>query len=312
VRILLTGANGQLGWELRRTLAPLGELAAFDRQGLDLADPDQIVHRVREVRPEVIVNAAAYTAVDKAESEPELAHAANALAPGVLAEEAKRLDAILVHYSTDYVFDGEKQEPYTEDDPPNPISVYGRTKLEGERAIAASGCRHLTLRTSWVYGTRGRNFLLTMLRLARERRTLRVVDDQIGAPTWCREIADATAALLAQPELATPGPDGLYHLCAAGHTSWFGFARAIFGSPELAGLGIPEPTLEAIPTSAYPTPARRPRNSRLDCNRLASRAGLRMAGWDEALRRCMAELRAPPSTRGPENGSAPGTPVPAA
>jgi dTDP-4-dehydrorhamnose reductase len=198
-----------------------------------------------------------------------------------------------VHYSTDYVFDGEKPGPYTEDDAPNPISVYGRSKLEGERAIAASRCRHLTLRTSWVYASRGRNFLLTMLRLARERRALRVVDDQIGTPTWCREIADATAALLAWPELAAPGPDGLYHLCASGYTSWFGFARAIFDSPELARLGIAKPALEAIPTSAYPTSARRPRNSRLHCSRLASRAGVRLAPWDEALRRCMAELLGP-------------------
>jgi dTDP-4-dehydrorhamnose reductase len=292
VRILLTGANGQVGWELRRALASLGELAAFNRQGLDLADPNQIVRRVREVRPQVIVNAAAYTAVDKAESEPELAHAVNAIAPGVLAEEASRLDATLVHYSTDYVFDGEKLKPYTEEDAPNPINVYGRTKLEGERAIAASGCRHLTLRTSWVYASRGRNFLLTMLRLARERRALPVVDDQIGAPTWCREIAAATAALLARPELAAAGAAGLYHLCSAGYTSWFGFARAIFDSPELARLGIPKPELEAIPTSAYPTPARRPRNSRLDCSRLAA-ADVTLGPWDDALRCCMAELLGP-------------------
>jgi dTDP-4-dehydrorhamnose reductase len=289
VRILLTGANGQIGWELRRALAPLGEVAAFDRQGLDLADPDQIVRRVREVRPAAIVNAAGYTAVDKAESEPELARVVNSVAPGILAEEANRLGAILVHYSTDYVFDGSKAAPYTEDDVPDPINVYGRTKLEGERAVAASGCRHLTLRTSWVYGTRGKNFLLTMLRLAREGRPLRVVDDQLGAPTWCREIADGTAALLARSDLAAPEPDGLYHLCAAGYTSWFGFARAIFDSRELARLGIANPALEAIPTSAYPTPARRPRNSRLDCGRLASR-GVKSKPWDVALRQCMAEL----------------------
>jgi dTDP-4-dehydrorhamnose reductase len=294
VRILLTGANGQVGWELQRALAPLGEIAAFDRQGLDLADPDQVSRRVREVRPEVIVNAAAYTAVDKAESEPELAHAVNAVAPGILADEAKRLGAILVHYSTDYVFDGEKPTPYNEDDLPNPINVYGGTKLEGERAIATSGCRHLMLRTSWVYGARGRNFLLTMLRLAREGRALRVVDDQIGAPTWCRQIAKATASLLVKPDLAAPGAAGLYHLCAAEHTSWFGFARAIFESPDLARLGIAKPALEAIPTSAYPTPARRPQNSRLDCSRLLRRTSARLAPWDEALRGCMADLQPPP------------------
>jgi dTDP-4-dehydrorhamnose reductase len=291
VRILLTGANGQVGWELQRSLAPLGELAAFDMAHLDLGDVDSVRRCVRELQPQVIVNAAAYTAVDKAESEPGLARALNAVAPGVLAEETKRLDAILVHYSTDYVFDGEKPEPYTEDDAPNPINVYGRTKLEGERAIAASGCRHLTLRTSWVYASRGRNFLLTMVRLAREQRALRVVDDQIGAPTWCREIADATAALLARAELAAPGAHGLYHLCAGGFTSWFGFARAIFASPELVRLGIEPPVVEPIPSGAYPTPARRPRNSRLDCSRLSSRAGVRLPPWDEALGRCMAEMQ---------------------
>jgi dTDP-4-dehydrorhamnose reductase len=290
VRILLTGANGQVGSELRRSLAPLGEVVAFDRAGLDLAQPDVLIARVRDVAPQAIVNAGGYTTVDKAESEPEEASAINGTAPRVLAEEARRLGAILVHYSTDYVFDGEKAGPYTEADTPNPLSVYGRSKLEGERAVIASGCRHLTLRTSWVYGTRGRNFLLTMLRFAGEGRALRVVDDQIGAPTWCREIGDATAALLARPDLAAPGADGLYHLSADGFTSWFGFARAIVDSPELVRLGIARPTLEAIPTSEYPTPARRPRNSRLDCGRLESGAGLRLAPWDEALRRCMAEV----------------------
>jgi dTDP-4-dehydrorhamnose reductase len=290
VRILLTGANGQVGSELRRSLAPLGEVVAFDRAGLDLAQPDVLIARVRDVAPQAIVNAGAYTAVDKAESEPEQASAINGTAPRVLAEEARRLGAILVHYSTDYVFDGEKADPYTEADTPNPLSVYGRSKLEGERAVIASGCQHLTLRTSWVYGTRGRNFLLTMLRFAGEGRAVRVVDDQIGAPTWCREIADATASLLARPDLAAPGADGLYHLSASGFTSWFGFARAIFDSPELARLGIARPALEAIPTSEYPTPARRPRNSRLDCIRLERRAGLRLAPWDEALGGAMAEL----------------------
>ncbi len=290
MRILLTGANGQVGSELRRSLAPLGEVVAFDRAGLDLAQPDVLIARVRDVAPQAIVNAGAYTGVDKAESEPEQASAINALAPRVLAEEAKRLGASLVHYSTDYVFDGEKAGPYAEADPPNPLGVYGRSKLEGERAIIASGCRHLTLRTSWVYGTRGRNFLLTMLRFAGEGRALRVVDDQIGAPTWCREIADATATLLARPDLPAPGADGLYHLSAGGFTSWFGFARAIFDSPELARLGIARPALEAIPTSEYPTPARRPHNSRLDCGRLAHQAGVRLAPWDDAFRRCMAEV----------------------
>jgi dTDP-4-dehydrorhamnose reductase len=290
VRILLTGASGQLGWELRRELAPLGDVLAPDRSQLDLAQPDTLRGRMREIAPDVVVNAAAYTAVDRAETEPELARLVNAIAPGILAEEAHRLDAGLVHYSTDYVFDGTKSGPYIESDPPNPLNVYGRTKLEGERAIGATGCRHLTLRTSWVYGTRGHNFVLTMLRLARERRELRIVDDQIGAPTWSREIAHATASLLARPELLRPGSAGLYHLTASGSTSWCGFARRIFESPAMARLGISPPSVEAIPSSAYPTPARRPGNSRLDCNRLFSAGGTRLAAWDDALARCLAEL----------------------
>jgi dTDP-4-dehydrorhamnose reductase len=288
LRILLAGANGQVGWELQRSLAPLGEVIALDRNQLDLAQPDALRERVREIAPQAIVNAAAYTAVDRAESEPELASAINAIAPGVLAEEARRLDAVLVHYSTDYVFDGAKPGPYFESDTTNPLSVYGRTKLEGERAIVSSGCRHLTLRTSWVYGSRGQNFLLTMLRLARERAQLRIVDDQFGAPTWCREIADATAALLSAAVAAT-GSDGLYHLTAAGATSWFGFAQAIFESPEMARLGITPPALEAIPTSAYPTPAKRPANSRLDCGRLETRAGVRLGPWERSLARAVGE-----------------------
>ena len=290
MRILLTGASGQVGWELARALAPLGEVIGLDRNRLDLSQPDTLRETVRAIAPGAIVNAAAYTAVDRAESEPELARAINAIAPGVLAEEAQRLDAILVHYSTDYVFDGAKPEPYVESDPTNPLSVYGRTKLEGERAIGASGCRHLTLRTSWVYGARGHNFLLTMLRLARERRQLRIVDDQIGAPTWCRDIAQATATLLAQPEYAARGAEGLYHLTASGETSWYGFARAIFDSPEMARLGVAPPAIEAIPTSAYPTPARRPLNSQLDCSRLERRVGIRLAPWDAALRSALAEI----------------------
>jgi dTDP-4-dehydrorhamnose reductase len=300
VKILITGANGQVGWALQRALASLGEVVALDQSELDLAQPDALRAQVRAIAPDAIVNAAAYTAVDRAESEPELARTVNAIAPGVLAEEAQRLDAVLVHYSTDYVFDGTKPGPYVESDPTNPLNVYGRTKLEGERAIGASGCRHLTLRTSWVYGTRGNNFLLTMLRLANERRqSLRIVDDQIGAPTWCQEIATATAALLARPELAGRGADGLYHLTASGATSWFGFAQAIFASPEMARLGLMPPALEAIPSSAYPTPARRPANSRLDCGRLAERAGIRLATWDEALKRCLGEIDRLPTYNGP-------------
>jgi dTDP-4-dehydrorhamnose reductase len=271
LRILLTGATGQVGWELRRTLAPLGEVKFFDRFGLDLADTPPLVATVRALQPEVIVNAAAYTAVDKAESERDLAFAVNATAPRVLAEEAKRIGALLVHYSTDYVFDGEKDSPYVEDDPTHPLSVYGESKLAGEQAIERSGCRHLTLRTSWVYGPRGRNFYLTMLRLAKERPELKVVDDQVGAPTSSLEIARATAALLAK------GAHGLYHMSAAGETTWCGFARAIL---KRAGIATP---VAAIRTEDYPTPAKRPRNSRLDCSKLRRETGVALAGWEEAL-----------------------------
>ena len=222
-RILLTGRNGQVGWELERTLAPLGEVLAFDRKGFDLAEPDEICHSLRELKPDIIVNAAAYTAVDRAEAESDMAMAINATAPGIMAEEARRLGALLVHYSTDYVFDGAKSAPYTEEDATGPVNTYGRSKLAGERAIWESGCRHLIFRTSWVYGTRGGNFLRTILRLAAERDELRVVDDQIGAPTWCRMIAEASSLALARPDV----PVGLYHLAGSGETSWFGFARAI-------------------------------------------------------------------------------------
>jgi dTDP-4-dehydrorhamnose reductase len=271
LRILLTGATGQVGWELRKTLAPLGEVKFFDRFGLDLADTPPLVATVRALQPEVIVNAAAYTAVDKAEAERDLAFAINARAPRVLAEEAKRIGALLVHYSTDYVFDGEKGSPYVESDPTHPISAYGESKLAGEQAIAKSGCRHLILRTSWVYGPRGRNFYLTMLRLAKERPELEVVDDQVGAPTSSLEIARATATLLAK------GAQGLYHMTAAGETTWCGFARAI-----LKGAGIATP-VAPIRTEDYPTPAKRPRNSRLDCSKLRKETGIALAGWEEAL-----------------------------
>jgi dTDP-4-dehydrorhamnose reductase len=243
----------------------------FDRFGLDLADTPPLVATVRALQPAVIVNAAAYTAVDKAEAERDMAFAVNATAPRVLAEEAKRIGALLVHYSTDYVFDGEKASPYVEDDAPRPTSVYGESKLAGEQAILKSGCRHLILRTSWVYGPRGKNFYLTMLRLAKERPELRVVDDQVGAPTSSLEIARATATLLGK------GARGLYHMTAAGETSWCGFARAIFAAAGIATPVVP------IPTADYPTPARRPRNSRLDCSRLRADFGVALAPWEEAL-----------------------------
>jgi dTDP-4-dehydrorhamnose reductase len=271
LRILLTGATGQVGWELRRTLAPLGEVKPFDRFGLDLADTPPLVATVRALQPQVIVNAAAYTAVDKAEAERDMAFAVNATAPRVLAEEAKRIGALLVHYSTDYVFDGAKDTPYVEDDAPDPINVYGASKLAGERAIVGTGCRSLILRTSWVYGPRGKNFYLTMLRLAKERSELKVVDDQRGAPTSSLEIARATATLLDK------GAQGLYHMTAAGETSWCGFARAIL---ERAGIATP---VVPIRTQDYPTPAARPPNSRLDCSKLRAAHGVSLAPWERAL-----------------------------
>ena len=282
-RILLTGRNGQVGWELERTLAPLAEIIAHDRAGLDLADLDRIRTVVRETRPDIIVNAAAYTAVDKAESEPDLAMAINGTAPGVLAEETKRLGALLVHYSTDYVFDGTKPAPYTEEDTPNPINAYGRSKLAGELAIQAVGGRHLILRTSWVYSLRGHNFLNTILRLAAERDELRIVDDQIGAPTWSHAIAEATGRLLALPQ----PPEGLYHLSASGETSWHGFAKAIVATRGLATAVVP------IPASDYPLPARRPANSRLDNCRLRKATGVALGDWQAQLALCLADVEKP-------------------
>lgn len=277
MNILLIGAQGQVGWELARRLPDLGQVTATDRATLDLASPDAIRRVVRDARPEVIVNAAAHTAVDKAESEPELAMQVNAAAPGILAEEALRSGSLLVHYSTDYVFDGEKPGAYVETDPPNPVSVYGRSKLAGERAIAASGCRHLILRTCWVYGPRGRNFLLTILKAARERPELKVVDDQFGAPTSSAAIAEAT-------KLAIGRGEGTYHLSAAGRASWHGFAQAIV---EGAGLKTP---VRPIPSSDYPTPARRPRNSVLDNSKLKKDFGIVLPDWREGLREVLPQV----------------------
>lgn len=286
MNILLTGVKGQVGWELRRALAPLGRVTAVDRAELDLAEAQAIRAQVRALKPRVIVNPAAYTAVDRAQREAEQARAINAVAPAVLAEESKRCGAILVHYSTDYVFDGAKPEPYLEDDPANPLNVYGATKWEGEQAIRASGVRHLILRTSWVYGRRGQNFLLTMQRLMRERGELRIVDDQIGAPTWSRIIAEATAQILAQclsPARGAdrPEPWGTYHLTCGGATSWYGFAQAIAERIGFATRLVP------IPSNEYPTPARRPANSRLDNGKLARSFGLRLPDWREALALCL-------------------------
>jgi len=282
LRILLTGRNGQVGWELERKLAPLGEVIATDRSSFDLTNEEQIRSTVRALKPDVIVNAAAYTAVDKAESEPELAMRINGIAPGIFAAEAKRLGALVVHYSTDYVFDGEKATPYVEDDPPNPINVYGKTKLEGERAVQASGCRYLILRTSWVYGARGKNFLLTILRLAREQQELRVVDDQIGAPTWSRALAETTSAVVPRA-LNDSKTLGLYHATNEGETSWFRFSQEI-----LRTAGISARVLR-ITTGEFRTAAARPANSRLDSSRLRRIFGVALPDWRSSLANCMRE-----------------------
>jgi len=298
MKILLLGKNGQVGWELQRALAPLGEVVALDRhgeQGLcgDLADLDGLTATLRALDPDVIVNAAAYTAVDKAESEPELALRINGEAPGVLAREAARLGAWLVHYSTDYVFDGSGEQPWREDAPTGPLSVYGRSKLAGEAAIAASGARALVFRTSWVYAARGGNFAKTMLRLARERDQLRVIADQIGAPTGAELIADVTAHALRQvlgsADASSLG--GIYHLAAAGETSWFDYARFVLLQAEQAGevLKVGHEQIEAIPTSAYPTPAQRPLNSRLDTTKLQETFGLHLPNWQDGVARMLTE-----------------------
>jgi dTDP-4-dehydrorhamnose reductase len=293
--ILLFGKGGQVGWELQRALAPLGDVVAldFDSTGLhaDFSRPEGLADTVRAVRPTVIVNAAAHTAVDKAEAEPELARAINATAPAVLAREAAALGATLVHYSTDYVFDGAGSAARSEQAPTGPLGVYGRTKLEGEQALHASGCCHLILRTSWVYAARGGNFAKTMLRLAAERDELRVIDDQVGAPTGAELLADCTAhalrALAGRPELA-----GLYHLAAAGETSWHGYARHVIERARSAGrpIKVAADRVLPIPTSAYPTPARRPLNSRLDCTRFTQAFGLRLPPWQQGVDRMLDEL----------------------
>ncbi|TKC91792.1 dTDP-4-dehydrorhamnose reductase [Trinickia terrae] len=288
--ILVTGTNGQVGFELVRALQGLGAVVAADRTRLDLSDLDQLRVLIREVRPALIVNPAAYTAVDKAESEPDLAMRINGEAPGVLAEEAKRLGAALVHYSTDYVFNGEKDGAYVEEDATEPQNMYGRSKLAGEQAITAVGVPHLIFRTSWVYGTRGKNFLLTMLRLGAERPELKVVADQFGAPTWSNTIATLTAHAVSQACSAEDSAQwwethsGTYHLTASGSTSWHGFASAIFEFAKLEN----RPDVLPISASEYPSPAKRPTNSRLAGDKLERVFGLRAPGWKEALALCLA------------------------
>ena len=278
--ILVIGASGQLGYELLSLLPPLGRVLAEDQATFDLADPDAIRRRIRELAPDIIVNAAAYTAVDLAEKETELAYAVNATAPGILAEEAKRRGAVLVHYSTDYVFDGEARTPYVEDAPAGPLGVYGASKLAGERAVAAAGCAALVFRTSWVYGLRGKNFLLTMKKLAAERDELRIVADQVGTPNWCGELAAATARIIAGGAGAMAERRGLYHMSSTGQTTWYDFARAIIGD-------TPPPRLVPITTAEYPTPARRPAYGVFDTRRFERTFGFALPPWRDALARCL-------------------------
>ncbi|WP_347881731.1 dTDP-4-dehydrorhamnose reductase [Pseudomonas mosselii] len=285
MKIVVCGRNGQVAQALQGSLADLGEVKLLGRDKLDQARPEQMRDLLRQLAPDLIINAAAHTAVDQAESEPELAFAINAEAPRVLAEEAARLGAPLIHYSTDYVFDGRKTTPYTEDDATNPLGVYGSSKLAGEQAIAAVDGQYLILRTSWVYSLYGRNFLLTMQRLLQERPQLKVVSDQIGAPTWAASIATSTRALIERWHDGKAGQWGTYHLTAQGETSWFGFAQAI--GEQLKARGLPCAELLPIPSSEYPTPARRPLNSRLDCSRLAREWQVTQPHWHEALIDCL-------------------------
>ena len=295
MKILLFGKNGQVGWELQRSLAPLGELIALDRHSTelcgDLSDLKGLAATVQSVQPDVIVNAAAYTAVDKAESEPELARLLNAQAPGILAQEAARLGALLVHYSTDYVFDGSGTRPWTEVDSPAPLSVYGKTKLEGEQLIQAAGSNHLIFRTSWIYAARGNNFAKTMLRLVQERERLTVINDQFGAPTGADLLADISAHairhLLQQPEDA-----GLYHLAATGETTWHGYANYVLAQAQLVqpALKIIAKSVDPISTSAFPTPASRPCNSRLDTTKFKAAFGLDLPYWHPGVSRMLSEI----------------------
>ena len=298
LRILITGANGQVGWQLQRTLAPMGELSAIDIEQVDLTDPEAIGKAVRDFAPDVLVNAAAYTAVDKAESEPDLARAINVAAPRRMAEECARLGALMVHFSTDYVYGGNKTEPYVETDVTAPLSVYGKTKLQGDQAILGSGAAHIILRTTWVYDIRGKNFLRTVLRLAREKEELRMVGDQYGAPTWARGLAEATSAILAKScERRAAGgawPRGIFHLTAAGQTSWAGFAEAILEDYEFCcewpastgefGSELKAKRVVHITSDQYKAPARRPKNSVLSNRKIEEAFGIRLPDWRSQLR----------------------------
>jgi dTDP-4-dehydrorhamnose reductase len=290
MKIALFGANGQVGWELRRSLAPLGEVVAFDSTTADFTQPERVAALVRELRPGLIANAAAYTAVDKAESEPAQAALVNAITPGMLAREALACGAWLLHFSTDYVFDGSGDQPRDEQAATGPLNVYGRTKLEGEDAIRGSGCRHLILRTSWVHAARGGNFAKTMLRLAAERDRLTVVDDQVGAPTGADLLADVAAhavrAVQQDPSLA-----GTYHAVAAGHTSWHAYARFVIEWARARGrpVKVAPDAIEPVPSSAFPSPARRPHNSRLSTERLRHAFGLVLPPWQQGVERMLEE-----------------------
>jgi dTDP-4-dehydrorhamnose reductase len=295
MKILLFGKTGQVGWELQRSLAPLGDLIALDSTSKklcgDFNDPAELARTVRTVAPDVIVNAAAYTAVDKAESEAERVRTINALAPAVLAQEALRANSWLIHYSTDYVFDGSGDKPWLETDATAPLNVYGATKLEGERLIRESGCRHLILRTSWVYGARGGNFIRTMLRLAQERDSLNIIDDQIGAPTGADLLADVTAHAI-RTALSRPEVSGLYHLVAGGETSWHGYARFVIDFAARAGIDIKVPpnAIMPVPTSAFPTPAKRPHNSRMCTGKLRRTFDLNLPSWEVGVARILSEM----------------------
>lgn len=298
MKILITGSRGQLSRELQLALAGEGEVLALGQQAMNLADPVQIRQQVRQLRPDLIVNAAAYTAVDAAEHNQAQAYAVNATAPGVLAEEAATLGVPLIHYSTDYVFDGSKPAPYREDDQPAPLGVYGASKLAGERAIQAVFDEHLILRTSWVYSTHGRNFLLTMQRLMQERDALSVVDNEIGAPTWAGTLATVTAEMIRKWRNGSGGPMGLYHLTATGETSWYGFALRI--AEQLRQQGRPHAKILPIPAHDYPTVAQRPLNSRLSCDRLQHDWRIELPDWATAMGQCLAT----PRTRLDERGAA--------
>ena len=296
MNILLLGCGGQVGWELQRSLAPLGPVTACDfdapsERRADFSDPESLRALVQRLRPDVIVNAAAHTAVDNAESEPDLARALNATSPGVLAQEAAQRGALLLHYSTDYVFDGSGSAPRSEDAPTGPLSVYGRTKLEAEELIKASGCNHVILRTSWVYAARGGNFAKTMLRLAAERDALNVIDDQVGAPTGADLLADVTAHAI-RAVGTNAALCGTYHCVAAGYTSWHGYAQLVIEHARAAGqpMKVATDAVRPIATSAYPTPAQRPLNSRLDATKLQQTFGLRLPDWQTGVQRMLTEI----------------------